>query len=128
MRSANYGDDTRLLTAFCFALQKSQALPGSLRQCISAHSWPGKQPAAYSIVLSLKRQRASVSCQMPAGGVAGLCPHQFCKCVVGIVVIDRSRRDEFMLDKDRGRNRPLIQQVKADPNQVVPIALRKISN
>src|SRR5262245_5865285 len=52
--------------------------------------------------------------------------HQLGKAVIGVVVIDRARCNEFVLHKNRGRHLPLVEDVETDSNQVVAITLWEI--
>src|SRR5215475_2911451 len=54
--------------------------------------------------------------------------HQLGKAVIGVVMIDGGRRDEFVFYKNRGRNLPLVQDVKTDSNQVVAVTLREVGD
>src|ERR1700683_2110457 len=51
-----------------------------------------------------------------------------CQTVIGIVMIHGAGGYELMFDENGRWNRPLIQDIQAHSDYVLPIALRKISN
>src|SRR5207245_7112592 len=55
-------------------------------------------------------------------------PHHLCQSIVRVVVIDGTWGNELVLHKDGGRNRPLVEDVEADPDQVFSIAFWKESD
>lgn len=67
-------------------------------------------------------------CRMMPSSVVAFSSHQLCESVIRIVMIHRPRRDELVLDEHRRRNGTLIQNVQADPDEILAIFLRKIGD